>query len=58
MTELIKKCTADELYWIARIIFKKLETGLHHEQVLNLFHPDALDYYNSTSSLIEVCKEF
>lgn len=26
--------------------------------MLNFYHPDALEYYNSSSSLLEVCKEF
>ncbi len=57
MRELIIKSTGEELKWISRIILKDLKIGLSHERVLNIFHPDGLEYYNSTSSLKEVCNE-
>lgn len=44
--------------WIIRIILKDLKIGLKYEKVLEMFHPDAPEYYNATSSLREVCKEF
>jgi len=44
--------------WIVKIILKDPKTSFGHEKGLKLFHEDALDFYNSTSSLREVCKEF
>lgn len=44
--------------WIIRIILKDLKIGLKYEKILQLYHPDAVEYYNNTSSLKEVCKEF
>ena len=35
-----------------------MKIGLSHERVLTLFHDDANDFFNTTSSLREVCKEF
>lgn len=31
---------------------------MKYEKVLEYFHPDAVEYFNATSSLLEVCKEF
>ncbi|CAD8171259.1 unnamed protein product [Paramecium octaurelia] len=58
IVDLIKVCTADEILWIIRIILKDLKIGLKYEKLLQLFHKDAPEYYNATSSLKEVCKEF
>ena len=43
--------------WIAKINLKDLKIGLKHEQVLPIYHPDALELYNVTSNLREVCTE-
>lgn len=43
---------------MVRIILKDLKIGMKHDKVLEYFHADAVDYYNATSSLKEVCKEF
>lgn len=58
MRDLIRKSTAIQVKWIARIILKDLKIGIGHEKALKFFHPDALEYYNATSSLSEICKEF
>ena len=57
MTKLMQRCSSDDLFWIARIILKDLKIGLRHEKVLPIYHKDALDLYNVTSNLREVCKE-
>jgi len=57
MTRLMQRCSADDIFWIARIILKDLKIGIKHEKVLPLFHTDALDLYNVTSNLREVCRE-
>ena len=41
-----------------KIILKDLKIGIKHDKVLEYFHSDALDFYNATSSLREVCREF
>ena len=46
------------MIWVVRVILKDLKIGLKHEKVLEYYHPDAVDYYNATSSLREGCKEF
>lgn len=43
--------------WIARIILKDLKIGISHEQMLNFFHPDGLNFYNTTSSLKDLCQQ-
>ena len=58
LREIIRRTTAEEFKWFCRIILKDLKVGLGHEIVLKYFHEDALEYYNVTSSLKEVCKEF
>lgn len=55
---MLQRCTSDELLWIIRIILKDLKVGMKYEKVLEYFHPDAPEYYNATSSLREVCREF
>ena len=57
MTQLMQRCSADDIYWISRIILKDLKIGLRHEKVLPIYHKDALDLYNVTSNLREVCRE-
>ena len=37
---------------------RDLKIGLKHEKVLRCYHPDALQYYNTTSNLKEVCEIF
>lgn len=44
--------------WLVRIILKDLKIGLKHERVLEYYHPDAVDFFNVTSSIREVCREF
>lgn len=58
MIKLIQKCSGEDLKWICKIILKELKIGLKHERLLTTYHPEALDLYNLTSNLREVCKEF
>lgn len=57
MTQYLQRATADDLKWTLKIILKDLKIGLKHEKVLPMYHPDALDLYNVTSNLREVCSE-
>lgn len=50
------KLTPVEHKWFARIILKDLKIG-GQDSILKLFHPDALELFNSTGSLEDVCKE-
>lgn len=58
MIKIIQKCSGEDLRWLCKIILKELKAGLRHERLLNCYHPEALDLYNLTSNLKEVCKEF
>lgn len=51
VTRLLQRCTSDEIVWVIRIILKDLKIGIKYEKVLELFHPDAPEYFNATSSL-------
>lgn len=57
-TKLLKICTAEEIKWLVRIILKDLKLGIKADVVLKEYHPDALDYFNLTNSLKQVCKKF
>ena len=58
MIKIIQKCSGEDIKWICKIILKELKIGLKHERLLTSYHPEALDLYNLTSNLKEVCKEF
>lgn len=55
--DLLRRCNAEELKWIARIILKDLKLGIKTDVVLKTFHPEAGDYYNMTNSISETCKK-
>ncbi|GAV09317.1 hypothetical protein RvY_18881 [Ramazzottius varieornatus] len=44
-----------EWKWLIRIILKDLKLGIGEDAILNLYHPDAKDLYDVTSSLSGVC---
>ena len=53
---LIAALSASEHFWLVRVILKDLKVGLKHESLLRLLHPQAVDVYNSCSSLRHVCE--
>jgi len=53
---LASELTAKEQMWIVRIILKDMKLGIRHESILKHFHPKAMDVFNATSSLEEVCR--
>eukprot|EP01084_Bolivina_argentea_P300133 517431_1 len=53
---LMTSYTANEQKWLMRIILKDLKCGVRHESCLKNFHPNALETYNQTSSLLKVCQ--
>ena len=58
MSKIFQKCTAEDIKWIGKIILKDLKIGFQYERILRIYHPEALDLFNITSNLREVCKEF
>lgn len=56
LTKFIRKASIIEQKWAVHIILKDLKIGIGHETLFKQFDPRALDVYNSTSSLKEVCK--
>jgi DNA ligase-4 len=53
---LTSKLSPREHFWLTRIILKDLKIGQRQESMLKLFHPKALDIFNSCSSLAHVCE--
>ena len=55
ITHFLTNLSAEQLKWLIRVILKDLKIGIKENFILELFHPDALDLYNFTSSLEKVC---
>lgn len=58
MIKIIQKISGEDIKWICKIILKDIRIGLSHERLLTCYHPEALDLFNVTSNLREVCNEF
>ncbi|KAG8950113.1 DNA ligase (ATP) [Tulasnella sp. 424] len=54
-TRITEKCTPEEQRWITRIILKDLGIAVKETTVLAVFHPDAMDMFNTSSDLKRVC---
>ena len=54
---MLRRSTAREQKWFVRIILKELKIGISEKTVLTTFHPDALDLFQATSSLVRVANE-
>ncbi|XP_048580100.1 DNA ligase 4 [Nematostella vectensis] len=54
---LLRKSSAKEVKWLIRIILKELKMGLGENSVFAVFHPDALDHYNTCNNLSKVCMD-
>jgi DNA ligase-4 len=54
---LVREATAYEMKWIIRIILKDLKIGISEALVFEVFHEDATELYNITSSLYIVCNQ-
>lgn len=57
LTTLVREATAYEMKWIVRIILKDLKIGISEALVFEVFHEDATELYNITSSLYLVCNQ-
>jgi DNA ligase-4 len=55
LSYLIRKASVLEQKWIISIILKDLKIGIGHETIFKQLDQRALDVYNATSSLLEVC---
>ena len=57
LKKIVRRSTAFDMKWIVRILLKDLKIGLSEKSLLGLFHREAMDMYNVTSSLRTVCEE-
>ena len=54
LLDILKSTSCFEQKWILRIILKDLRIGTQHTTILNHFHPNALELFNSCTDLREV----
>ncbi|KAG8934827.1 DNA ligase (ATP) [Tulasnella sp. 418] len=54
-THFYDTCTPEEQRWIIRIILKDLGISIRENSVLPVFHPEAMDMFNTCSDLKRVC---
>lgn len=54
LLDLVRRASAMEQKWLAKLILKDLKIGFSHESVLKRFHPDAMELYNRSSMLKHV----
>ncbi|KAL5513056.1 LIG4 [Sanghuangporus vaninii] len=57
LQRIYNSCTPEEQRWIARIILKDMQINVKESSVLAVFHPDALDLFNTCSDLKKVAHE-
>ena len=53
--QLITNTTALENKWLVRIVLKEMRLGIGDNSILNAYHSDAKEYYETNHSLIKVC---
>ncbi|UYV82304.1 hypothetical protein LAZ67_21001670 [Cordylochernes scorpioides] len=52
---LLRNMSALEQKWLIRMILKEMRLGISENTILKIFHPDAIDLYDHTTSLENVC---
>ena len=57
MEEFYNRMNADELMWLIRIILRQMKVGATEKTIFELWHPDAENLFNISSSLRRVCWE-
>lgn len=57
LLHLITQSSALEQKWLIRMILKDMKLGISKETVLQVFHPDAPEFYNVTTDLNKVCRQ-
>jgi DNA ligase 4 len=55
VTHFLSNLSAEQMKWLIRIILKDLKIGIQENFILEVYHPDALDLYNVTTSLEKIC---
>lgn len=55
--EFYKRMNAEELMWLIRIILKQMNVGATEKTIFEIWHPDAENLFNVSSSLRRVCWE-
>jgi DNA ligase-4 len=53
----IRNTTALENKWFVRILLKEMRLGIGDNSILNCFHSDAKEYYETNHSLLKVCTD-
>ncbi|KAF7270011.1 hypothetical protein GWI33_016999 [Rhynchophorus ferrugineus] len=54
LLEIFKKCSAEDIRWVIRIILKDLRLGIDGNGILNCYHKDGAQYYASNNNLRKV----
>lgn len=57
MEEFYNRMNAEELMWLIRMILRQMKVGATEKTILHLWHPDAENLFNISSSLRRVCWE-
>lgn len=52
---LLQNSSAEEQKWLIRMIMKDLKLGISENTIFSIYHPDARDLFDVTSSLSKVC---
>ena len=55
--EFYKRMNAEELMWLIRIILRQMKVGATEKSIFHIWHPDAENLFNISSSLRRVCWE-
>ncbi|KAK4997840.1 DNA ligase (ATP) [Elasticomyces elasticus] len=55
--ELYKRMNAEEMLWLIRIILRQMHIGATERTIFDIWHPDAENLFNVSSSLRRVCWE-
>lgn len=57
LQEFVNRMNADEMTWLIRIILRQMKVGATERTIFGLWHPDAENLFNVSSSLRRVCWE-
>ena len=57
LREFYNNMNADELMWLIRMILRQMKVGATERTIFNIWHPDAENLFNVSSSLRRVCWE-
>ncbi|KAK4546340.1 DNA ligase (ATP) [Oleoguttula mirabilis] len=55
--EFYKRMNAEELMWLVRMILRQMKVGATEKTIFDVWHPDAENLFNISSSLRRVCWE-